>query len=225
MFIPFIRTIILYSFVIFAIRLMGKRQIGEMQPTELVVTILISAVASVPMQNLDIPLSYGVVPILTLISAEILISFLSLKIPRFKTLLTGKPVVLIENGIINQKLLSETRLSIDDLQEDLRLKDIFDLSEVKRAQLETNGQLSIMLKDSCKPLSFSSLNIKCPDKSIYFTIVTDGYINKDSLLKISSDKNWVLTEIKKHHVESLKDVFLMLSDKSLNTIVVKKEKK
>ena len=104
MLIPFVRTLILYIFVIVAIRMMGKRQVGEMQPTELVITILVSAVASVPMQNLDIPLFYGIVPILTLISAEIFVSFIALKIPRFREILTGKPVIIIVDGVIDRRL-------------------------------------------------------------------------------------------------------------------------
>ena len=177
MFIPLIRTIILYTFVIIAVRLMGKRQIAEMQPTELVITILISAVASVPMQNPEIPLTHGIVPIFTLISAEIFISFLSLKFPRFRKVLTGKPVILIENGIIDQNALKSTRLSIDDLYEELRLNNTFNIADIRRAQLETNGQLSILLFDKKQPLTPEDLELKISPSAIYYIVIANVYID------------------------------------------------
>ena len=209
MLIPFVRTLILYIFVIAAIRMMGKRQVGEMQPTELVITILVSAVASVPMQNLDIPLSYGVVPILTLISAEIFVSFIALKIPRFREILTGKPVIIIVDGVIDQKALKATRLSIEELQEDLRLKDVFDLASVRLARLETNGQLSVLLNAENQP--------------VYYTVIADGYINRDIFDILGIDMNWVESEIKKNGISSIKDVFLMLCSTEKKAVIIKKE--
>lgn len=222
--IPFIRTIILYIIVIFAIRLMGKRQVGEMQPTELVITILVSAVASVPMQNLDIPLLYGIVPVLTLISAEIFMSFLSLKIPRFRQILTGKPVLLISNGHINQKALKQTRLSVEDLQEALRLKDVFDISNIRLAQIETNGQLSILLKDKYQPLSADSVGIKVKASDIFYTVIADGFLNEDSLKNIGADMNWLKKQLSNNHID-IKEVFLMLSSNTLQPLIIKKEQK
>ena len=157
MLIPFARTLILYLAIILALRLMGKRQVGEMQPSELVVTILVSAVASVPMQDIDIPLSHGLVPVLTLIAAEVLISALTLKNSRLRQLLAGKPVPVICGGKLEQSALKKLRLSTDDLLEDLRLNGIFDLRQVQFAQLETNGQLSVLLRSGDAPLHGSSL--------------------------------------------------------------------
>ena len=225
MFIPLIRTIILYTFVIIAVRLMGKRQIAEMQPTELVITILISAVASVPMQNPEIPLTHGIVPIFTLISAEIFISFLSLKFPRFRKVLTGKPVILIENGIINQNALKSTRLSIDDLYEELRLNNTFNIADIRRAQLETNGQLSILLFDKKQPLTPEDLELKISPSAINYIVIADGYIDNNVLKLLKKDRKWLTDEIEKRGINNTKDVFLMLCDSSSQTTIIKKEKK
>ena len=225
MFIPLIRTIILYTFVIIAVRLMGKRQIAEMQPTELVITILISAVASVPMQNPEIPLTHGIVPIFTLISAEIFISFLSLKFPRFRKVLTGKPVILIENGIINQNALKSTRLSIDDLYEELRLNNTFNIADIRRAQLETNGQLSILLFDKKQPLTPADLELKISPSAINYIVIADGYIDNNVLKLLKKDRKWLTDELEKRGINNTKDVFLMLCDSSSQTTIIKKEKK
>ena len=225
MFIPLIRTIILYTFVIIAVRIMGKRQIAEMQPTELVITILISAVASVPMQNPEIPLTHGIVPIFTLISAEIFISFLSLKFPRFRKVLTGKPVILIENGIINQNALKSTRLSIDDLYEELRLNNTFNIADIRRAQLETNGQLSILLFDKKQPLTPEDLELKISPSAINYIVIADGYIDNNVLKLLKKDRKWLTDELEKRGINNTKDVFLMLCDSSSQTTIIKKEKK
>jgi len=225
MLIPFVRTLILYIFVIVAIRMMGKRQVGEMQPTELVITILVSAVASVPMQNLDIPLSYGIVPILTLISAEIFVSFIALKIPRFREILTGKPVIIIVDGVIDQKALKATRLSIEELQEDLRLKDVFDLTSVRLARLETNGQLSVLLKDRNQPVTPEIMGQKVKDSPVYYTVIADGYVNRDIFEIIGIDSEWVGSELKKKGITSIKDVFLMLCSTDKKVAIIKKEDK
>lgn len=225
MFIPLIRTIILYTFVIIAVRLMGKRQIAEMQPTELVITILISAVASVPMQNPEIPLTHGIVPIFTLISAEIFISFLSLKFPRFRKVLTGKPVILIENGIIDQNALKSTRLSIDDLYEELRLNNTFNIADIRRAQLETNGQLSILLFDKKQPLTPEDLELKISPSAINYIVIADGYIDNNVLKLLKKDRKWLTDELEKRGINNTRDVFLMLCDSSSQTTIIKKEKK
>ena len=225
MFIPLIRTIILYTFVIIAVRLMGKRQIAEMQPTELVITILISAVVSVPMKNPEIPLTHGIVPIFTLISAEIFISFLSLKFPRFRKVLTGKPVILIENGIIDQNALKSTRLSIDDLYEELRLNNTFNIADIRRAQLETNGQLSILLFDKKQPLTPEDLELKISPSAINYIVIADGYIDNNVLKLLKKDRKWLTDELEKRGINNTKDVFLMLCDSSSQTTIIKKEKK
>ncbi len=143
----FIRAVILYAAVIFVIRLMGKRQIGEMQPSELVITILISEVASLPLQSKSIPVLYAVVPLFVFVSFEIILSALSLKCKKLRTLMQGHEVIVIRNGKIDIKALRTLRMTVEDLEGALRQKDVFDVKEVAYGIFETNGKLSVLLKN------------------------------------------------------------------------------
>ena len=145
-----IRSVIIYLIVVVAVRIMGKRQIGELNPHEFVITILISAVATIPIQESSIPLSYSVIPILVFVSLEVLESALSIKLPAFSKLIDGKPVVVIKNGKLQKKALKSLRFSAEDLNDALRQKDVFDISEVENAIVETNGSLSVQKKDEQK---------------------------------------------------------------------------
>ena len=209
MLIPLFRTLILYLCIILAVRLMGKRQVGEMQPAELVITILVSAVASVPMQDLDIPLSHGLVPVFTLIAAEVLISVLTLKWVPLRKLLAGQPVPVIRDGIIDQRGLKRLRLSLDDLAEDLRLAGVFDLRQVAFAQVETNGKLSVLQKDGgCGP---------------FFTLVSDGILDPTALQQAGKSMKWLESILAAHGAKQVEDLFLFCADRSGNIIVLKKE--
>ncbi len=146
----FIRAVILYAAVIFVIRLMGKRQIGEMQPSELVITILISEVASLPLQDKSIPVLYAIIPLSVFVSFEIILSALSLKSQNLRSLMQGHEVIVIRNGKIDIKALRTLRMTVDDLEGALRQKDIFDVSEVAYAIFETNGKLSVLPKNQYK---------------------------------------------------------------------------
>lgn len=146
----FIRAVILYAAVIFVIRLMGKRQIGEMQPSELVITILISEVASLPLQDKGIPMLYALVPLFVFVSFEIILSALSLKSKKLRNLMQGHEVTVIKNGKINIRALRTLRMTVDDLTGALRQKDVFDVKEVSCAIFETNGKLSVKLKNQNK---------------------------------------------------------------------------
>lgn len=147
MFIVFIRSLILYVLIMAAIRVMGKRQIGQLQPFELVITLLLSELVAIPMQNTGIPLVYGIIPVLLLIACEIAVSVLSIKSRKFKHLMIGKPIFIIENGKLNQKDLVELRLCMSDLLEELRQNNIFNISDVMHAIIETNGKLSVYKKN------------------------------------------------------------------------------
>lgn len=153
MIITFIRTIILYLLVVLSMRIMGKRTIGELQPNELVIAIMISDLASIPMQSTDAPLLSGIIPILTLIAVEVFLSFTSLKSKKFRRLLCGEPTDIVNNGKVNEKHMKELRFSRTDLLEELRQQGCDDINEVKRAVLETNGQLSVILKEKDRPLT------------------------------------------------------------------------
>lgn len=223
MLVPFIRTLILYVVIIAVIRLMGKRQVGELQPSELVITILISAVASVPMQDIDIPLSHGIVPILTLMSAEVIVSSFSQKHIHFRRLLTGNPILVIKDGELVQSAINKLRLSIDDILASLRLGGVFDMRDVERAQIETNGQMSIMLKHGKSPATAEELNVKASPSGPFYTIISDGRVISDNLKSISQDEQWLDRIIKAKGASSPKQVFFMSADVYGSIIFSKKE--
>jgi len=156
--ITFLRTIILYVLVVVGLRVMGKRQIGELQPSELVIAIMLAELASIPMQATGIPLLSGIIPILTLITLEILLSFISLKSKKFRELVSGKPSILVHDGAINKQEMQKLRFNNDDLMEELRLGGCPNVQDIQYAILETNGQLSIMLKKDNQPLTLKDAN-------------------------------------------------------------------
>lgn len=223
MLIPLLRTLILYLAIILALRLMGKRQVGEMQPGELVVTILVSAVASVPMQDMDIPLSHGLVPVLTLIAAEVLVSALTLKSSWLRLLLTGKPVPVIREGQLDQQALRRLRLSTDDLLEDLRLGGVFDVRQVAFAQLETNGQLSILLESREAPATAGQLGIKTRRAQPLLTVISDGVIREAALKQLEKDRDWLERVLKAEGIATPERVFLFCADREGNRVLFKKE--
>ncbi len=160
MIIIFLRTIILYTTIILAMRIMGKRQIGDLQPSEMVVTIMISELASIPMQATGTPLLAGIIPILTLITAEVIISYFSLKNKSARDIISGSPSIVIQNGQINMEEMKKMRMTLDDLMEELRLKNCDNIDDVKYAIVETNGRLSLLLKDSAKPATTKNVKNK-----------------------------------------------------------------
>lgn len=223
MLVPFLRTMILYLIVIAAIRLMGKRQVGEMQPTELVITILVSAVASVPMQDIDIPLLHGIVPILALIGAEVIVSAVSLKSLRFRRLLTGKPVLIVEDGKVDQEALKKLRLSLDDVFEDLRLKDVFDLRDIKMAQVETSGQISVLLNSKSQTVTAKMMSLSPSPQEPLQMIVADGYLIRENLAAIGQSEQWLHSVLAANGAKTLSDVFFLLGDKTGGTVYAGKE--
>lgn len=155
MFIVLIRTIILYSLVILVMRLMGKRQIGELQPYEFVITIMISDLAALPMQDTRLPLILGIIPIITLLFIKTILTQLQLKSQLARKILEGEPVILVHKGKINMKALSKQQINLDELMEELRLAGYFDLNEIEYAILENNGQLSFLTSSSSTSSSSS----------------------------------------------------------------------
>ncbi|MBQ7492042.1 MAG: DUF421 domain-containing protein [Clostridia bacterium] len=223
MLVPFVRTLILYLSVVTAVRLMGKRQVGEMQPDELVVTILISAVISVPMQDIDIPLFHGIVPVLTLIAAEVLISTLSLRWPRLRRLLSGRPVPVVRKGVVDQKALRELRFSVDDLLEELRLAGIFDLREVCFAQVETNGQLSVLPESDCAPATPRQHGLTVEPAATPALIIADGEVREDALRQAGMDRAGLSALLRSKGLNSPAQVFLLCADQSGGVILLRKE--
>ena len=223
MLIPLFRTLILYLAIIIAVRMMGKRQVGEMQPTELVITILVSAVASVPMQDLDIPLAHGLIPVFTLIAAEVLVSALTLKWTFLRHLLSGRPVPVIQNGVICQSALRELRLSVEDLLEDLRLNGVFDLRQVAFAQIETNGQLSVLLKGQESPVTAGQMGVTLPETGPFYVLIADGKTDANGMKAAGFTPKTLNRLLKEHGVQQAAQVFLLCADSWGNLIYLPKE--
>ena len=199
MILSYLRTIILYLFLILSIRLMGKRQIGQMEPSEFVVTMLVANLASIPMQDGAIPLYSGLVPILTVLGLELVLSALSLRSIFVRKLLCGKPVILIENGNILQENMRKTRLTLDELTGHLREKDVLDLGSVQYAILETNGNLSVFPYPKDRPASAKDAGIPVKKQGLPITIISDGYLSEDNLSLSKKDMAWVHRELNKRN--------------------------
>ena len=222
MIITITRTIILYIFVTLGIRLMGKRQIGEMQPNELVVTLLISEIAAIPLQDTSQPILNGVVAIFMLVILEILISVISMKSLFMRKIMNGKSAVIIKNGVIDQQMMKSVRMTVLDLVELLRGQDVFDISTVAFAVLEVNGNLSVLLKSSEQPATAADLKIKKEKALLQLPVISDGKIIKESLEAIGTDEGAVRKMLKGDNVS---DIFLMTMDRDGNHSIIKQRKK
>ncbi|MBQ1441579.1 MAG: DUF421 domain-containing protein [Clostridia bacterium] len=222
MFVSLIRTVILYAVVIFAVRVMGKRQIKEMQASEIVVTLMISNIAAMPMQEVGISIFTGIVPILTLVITEMAMSYIMLKSRSFRQLISGMPVVVIEKGEVNQAAMRSLRLSNEDLFEELRKKDIFDPGAVEYAIIETDGVLSVLLKGGELPLTVSQAGKEVGEGgSLNALIVSDGEIEKEAAKVVG----WTPQKIKKtlrSQSTDLSDVFIMYGDSAGKFRIIKK---
>ena len=187
----YLRTVILYLVLIAGVRLMGKRQVGQMEPSEFVVTMLVANLASIPMQDEGIPLFSGLIPILTVLGAELVLSSASMGSIFLRRLLCGKPVILIENGRILQDNLRRTRITIDELTGHLRLKDVLDLQSVQFAILETNGDLSVFLYPSERPATAKEAGFRPEAQQLPVTIIDDGRLLKQNLNVAGKNEDWV----------------------------------
>ena len=219
MIITITRTIILYIFVTLGIRLMGKRQIGEMQPNELVVTLLISEIAAIPLQDTSQPILNGVVAIFMLVILEILISVISMKSLFMRKIMNGKSAVIIKNGVIDQQMMKSVRMTVLDLVELLRGQDVFDISTVAFAVLEVNGNLSVLLKSSEQPATAADLNVKKDKALLPLPVISDGKIIKESLEAIGTDEGAVRKMLKGDNVS---DIFM---DRDGKHSIIKQRKK
>ena len=191
MLIAYLRTIVLYLTLIAVIRLMGKRQIGQMEPSEFVVTMLAANLASIPIQDGAIPLLTGIVPIVTILGIELVLSSLCLRSMGLRRLLCGKPVILIEEGRILQQNLRKTRVTMDELTEALREKDVLDLRSVQYAILETNGKVSVLLHAKDYPASAREAGMQVKPHFLPITIISDGKLLKTNLKLAGRDDTWL----------------------------------
>ena len=197
MLITFIRAMILYIVVLVLMRLMGKREIGQLQPFELAIAIMIADLAAVPMSELGIPLTNGIIPILALLVMYMIISVLNMKSIKFRKVISGQPSILIYRGRIDEKVLRKERITINELQERLRVDNIFNLSEVEYAILETNGEVTVIQKPEKRNVIVEDLNINPEYEGIPYDLVVDGKIMEENLKAIGRDKIWLKKQLKK----------------------------
>ncbi len=222
MLLSYVRTVILYLILIAVIRMMGKRQVGQMEPSEFVVTMLVANLASIPMQDGGIPLHSGLVPILTVLGLELVLSAISLYSVRFRRLLCGKPVILVENGKISRENLRRTRITLDELTGQLREKDVLDVRCVQYAILETNGVLSVFPYPKERPASAREAGIQVQEQALPVTIIADGKIYPENLQAAKKDRRWVEKTLKARGA-TLKDTFLLTVDGKNKVVFLSKE--
>ena len=222
MILSYLRTIALYLVLIAVIRLMGKRQIGQMEASEFVVTMLVANLAAIPMQDGGIPLFSGFIPIVTVLGMELVLSHLSLRSIRLRKLLCGKPVILIENGNILQDNLRKTRVTLDELTGHLREKDVLDPRSVQYAILETNGNLSVFPYPKERPASARDAGIPARKQYLPLTIISDGVLLMDNLKKANKDVSWVQQVLQQHSAE-VRDTWLLTVDGGDHVLFYRKE--
>ena len=218
----YLRTLLLYMVLILVIRLMGKRQIGQMEASEFVVTMLVANLAAIPMQDSGIPFYSGLVPILTVLGAELVLSWLILKSVRLRRLLCGKPVILIENGHLLQENLRKTRVTLDELMGHLREKDVLDLRAVQFAILETNGNLSVFPFPKERPASAREAGIQAKPQYLPITLIGDGYLFRENLVLSGKDEAW-LSRVLQDHAATLEETFLLTVDGAGKLLFLRKE--
>lgn len=216
-----IRTVILYLILTFGIRLMGKRQIGDMQPNELVVTLLISEIAAIPLQDTNQPILNGICSIFILVILEIILSVLAMKNMAFRQLMSGQSVVIIKNGVIDQHAMKKVRMTVLDLVELLRGQNVFNIEEVAFAVLEVNGDLSVLLKSQKQTVTKEDLNIKVETATLPLPVVSDGKIIESTLNNLEISRPMFAKILKKEKV-SVKEIFLMTLDRNKKANIIKK---
>lgn len=220
----FVRTILLYAILIVGIRALGKRQIGELEPVELVLMLLVSDLAAVPMQDFGIPLLNGALPIVTLLSLSMLLSYFSMRSVRFHRLICGNPTTLIRDGVIQQDAMRRNRFTLDELIDELRAQGVTDLETVKYAVLETNGQLSVLLYPDEAPATPRQLGRSVRD-DVYLPVilVNDGRVLTGGLRDRGLDAAWLDRTLRARGFRSPRDVLLLTVDDVGKVLCVGKE--
>ncbi|MDD2420999.1 MAG: DUF421 domain-containing protein [Heliobacteriaceae bacterium] len=212
MLLAIIRTIILFTLVVVSLRLMGKRQIGQLQPYELVVIVMLSELAAIPMENTGIPLVSGMVPIFMLLLAQVLLAYLTLKSERVRGIVCGTPSILVENGRIVEAEMARIRYNINDLLEQLRSKNMSNLADVEFAILETSGELSVIPKSQKRPVMPADVGLATEYEGLPVTLIIDGHVFHKNLAKINLTPAWLETELAKIGIQSCTDVLFASLD-------------
>ena len=220
----FVRTVILYFFIMAGMRLMGKRQIGELEPSELVLTMMISDLAAVPMQDFGIPLLFGLVPILTLLALSLLLSQISLRSIRFRALVCGTPTVLIREGVLQQSAMRKNRYTLDELLEELREQGFTCVEDVKYAVLENSGQLTVFPWTARQPPTAEQLGLDLEDDvTLPAVIINDGRVIRRNLTACGRDENWLRKQLSREKAASPEEIFLLTLDEQGKVFCVRKE--
>lgn len=222
--ISLLRTVLLYGLLIFIVRLMGKRQVAEMEPAEFVVTMLLANLAAVPMQDSGLPLLSGVVPMFTVLSLELILAVLSMKLLPLRRLLCGVPTLLIREGEIDQKALAAARVSLDELEQKLREKDVFDYAQVAYAILETDGELTVMRKAGQQGLTRGDLGLPEEPQGLYYDLISDGVVLGPNLRLAGLDREWLRQTLRDRGLR-VRDVFLLAADRQGSLRLVRRETK
>lgn len=222
MLIALIRSVILYVFVIFSIRLMGKRQLGELQPSELVITILLSNIATLPIEDTNIPMIMGLIPIIILVSLDVIISNLTLQSKTLRKFISGSPRIIIQDGKINQQEMRKLRYSIDDLMESLREINIFDIKDVQFAIVETTGKINVYQKFGAQNVTAQMMGLKGTNENPPVVLISDGKLLKKAFNNTKLGEGWVWQLLKEKKLQ-IKDVFLLSADDNGDYYLVKKE--
>lgn len=223
MLITLIRTLILYIVVVISLRLMGKRQIGQLQPSELVIAMMLSELASIPMESLGKPLLAGIIPIFTLVVAEITFSFLTLKSRALRKIISGSPTILVEKGQILEKELERLRYNIDDLLEELRTSGYPNILDIEYAIIESNGNLSVIPKSNKRPITPEDLNMPQAYEGLPQLLITDGIINEKVLKDAGLSVNWLIEKLQEYEIYDISDVFIASIDSSGKLYFQKKQ--
>ena len=223
MFVVLIRTVVLYLFIVFGIRLLGKRQVGELEPADLTLALIIADLASVPMQDNGIPLLSGLIPIAVLLCIATILSVLSARFIRFRSLLCGRPSLVIQNGIVLEKELRKNRLTVDELMEELRIQGCPDFRDVKFAVLETNGVLSVIPYAAQRPVTPAQLGMEPDESGLSVILISDGRVLGSNLKLQGYEESWLLKQLNSYGLKSPRQVFLMTVDERGQTYCVPKE--
>ncbi|MBD5383607.1 MAG: DUF421 domain-containing protein [Ruminococcaceae bacterium] len=216
-----IRAVILYIVITFSLRLMGKRQLGELQPSELVVTILISNIAAIPVEDSSVPMIMGIVPILTLVCLDVIMSGIMLKSAKVRKLMIGSPRIIISEGEILQQEMKRLRYTVDDLTEAMREQQIFDITQIHYAIVETTGKINFLLKKDYQPAEKQDVQAGGSTDNPPSVIIRDGITDNEQLRLLGLGEQW-LTKILRENNVGIKGVFLMIADRNGNHTIIKK---
>ena len=223
MVIAFCRTIILYLLIIAGIRLMGKRQVGELEPSELVLALIIADLAAVPMQDFGIPLLAGIIPILTLLCVTMLLSVLTMKSIKFRAIICGRPSIIVQDGKLQQVEMRKNRFTVDELMEELRMKGVTDISTVKYAILETNGQISVLPFANQLPVTAEQMQVCPTEGGLPVVIINDGRVLDRNLKSRGFDRVWLQKQLESHGLQHPEEAFLLTVDEHNRVYFAPKE--